>query len=159
MLALALLITAAALAVPADGMVRAGVGMPDVVHLQADFAVAEHWTVGARLGSNLGMLTYGDLTAEARWWPAATCWGCGGPDAFAFGFGPEVLVGPAPHLAAVIAAAGVEAAYVHRFGERVGLVLSQSFAPGLTVDVPWGERGFRPEPAFTLALLQAGVSW
>ena len=149
----------AGLARASDVDVRLGVGLLDLAQLYVGVAPTPAWEVHGTLGTNFGLLTYFTAGVGGIWRPHE--WGGGGPNHFSIGVGPDLLVGPAPNLAAVIVSATVDVRYAWRpVDGNVGFVVASRGSLGLTTDLPYeGGTVDRLEPALTFQVIQLGVTF
>lgn len=150
----AILLSTSALAADVD--LRLGVGIYDLAEVYVGVAPAPSWDVHATVGTNLGLVTYfmagaGAVVRPWRW--------DRGANHLALGLGPDLWVGPAPGLVAVIGAATLDGRYERRRdGAPVGLVLGSRWSLGATTDVGGGGPG-KVELAAMLQPIQVGISF
>ena len=131
--------------------VRLGVGMPDVVHVQAEFELTERWDAYGRLGSNLGLITYFGASVGGRYDALIRERGA---RRLVLRLGPEAWFGPTDDVLAIIVSRSVELEWSVDVG-AVDLLVAHSLGVGPTLDVPFGR--FRLEPATPIVPLQVGL--
>jgi hypothetical protein len=137
-------------------VLKAGIGIPNLVSAQIEIFVHRNWTLNLTTGRGLLPAYYEGLI---RWRPEATCWGCDGKNFVSIGFG----VGPGFYLdgprTGVVVTSAVDLMYIHRFAEHFGLMIGTSIGAGLTQDYYSDGTSSRIEPMFHLNLIQVGIAF
>lgn len=140
-------------------VVKAGVGLPNLLNAHVEIFVHRNWTV--EVGGGWGLLPMA-VEGSIRWRPDATCWGCDGRNFFSLGFGVDTLVGGTEGSAggvALLVTASVDAMYIHRFAKHFGLVAGTRWGVGATTEFGAGRNPSHVEPALNIVLLYVGLAF
>lgn len=140
-------------------IVKAGIGIPNLVNAHVEVFVDRNWTV--ELGVGAGLLPMG-FESSIRRRPEATCWDCDGDNSFSIGYGLDTLFagteGPSGGVA-ILMTASVDVMYIHRFAKHVGLMVGSRAGIGLTTELGTGRAWWKLEPGLNIILLQAGLAF
>ncbi|HTL11234.1 MAG TPA: hypothetical protein VL588_02020 [Bdellovibrionota bacterium] len=140
-------------------IVKAGLGLPNLIGAYIEIFVRREWTVG--IGTGTGLLPP-VIEGTIRWRPDATCWGCDGKNFLSLGFGIDPAVYWTQGLfhgnTGVMVTASVDLLYIHRFTEHFGLTLGTQLGVGGVTEFG-GTQSFKVEPTFKINLIQVGFAF
>ncbi len=140
-------------------IVRAGIGLPNLVFASIEIYVAREWTV--ELGAGTGLLPP-IFEGAVRYRPEAMCWGCGGRNSLSLGVGvdggfygnnsdPTLVNG-------LLLMGSVDLMYMHRFAEHFGFVIGSRLGLGLVTERGYGYvNAWKFEPTVKVQLVQIGL--
>lgn len=138
-------------------IVKAGIGLPNLISAHVEIFVRDDLTVELGAGTGLLPTVY---EGSVRWRPHATCWGCNGKNFFSIGFGldPGVYLntGSTEGGVGVMVTATVDLMYIHRFARHFGIMVGSRAGIGAVTEFGQSRDWQRIEPALKLNLLEVG---
>lgn len=136
-------------------IVRAGVGLPNLVSAHLEVFVSDHLTLEVGTGAGLLPSVY---EGSIRWRPSATCFNCRGRNLFSIGFGIDPGFYTYNSSLGVMLVASVDATYILRAFEHFGIAISTRAGAGVVTEFrPDDEHSGRIEPVIKIELLSLGL--
>jgi len=140
-------------------ILRAGIGLPNLVFASIEIYVKREWTV--ELGAGAGLLP-SIFEGAIRYRPEAMCWGCGGRNSLSIGVGVDGGVygtnSDVTALNGIMLMGSADLMYMHRFAEHFGFVIGSRLGVGLVTERGLGYvNAWEFEPVVKVQLMQIGL--